>query len=557
MSLVEAGRPVQEELDRTARETALRAVGGVSIEPTSLVSYRSLGRLLIIGEPAQALDIGATLEKHALDCFALVRGEGISRVEGDIPTLFISPRLGIRITGHLGDFTVVLDSAEHGEVNVAQALGAAGFDLILDLSVPSLLGWDVLPFGYYAPGDDQAELARALVELSGLVGEFEKAKFFQYNPDICAHGNRGLKGCTRCLETCPTGAIASLGDKIAVDPYSCQGIGSCATACPTGAIIYSFPAPADTLNRLRVLLRAYREAGGAEPVLLFHDAQTGQERLQHLADALPGRVMAVAVEEVGSLGMDTWLAALAYGASRVLLLATPQVPASVLREVREQLAFAQALLEGIGYPAAVLGLVASTIDDAALLAGLERGASMPPLKPAGFAGSNAKRDTLYYAIDYLAAQAPALPRVVPLPERAPFGEIRVDRAACTLCMACVSVCPASALFDGGDTPRLEFLEASCVQCGLCATACPEEAIALTSRFLFDTQQRRRRRVLNEEEAFCCIACGKPFATRSLIERMTAKLQGHWMFQDPAALRRLQLCGDCRVRDLLGESGGRG
>jgi len=541
--------------NRAAREQAFQAAGSVPIEATSRVSYRSQGRLLIIGEPDQALAIGGVL-KDSLHCHVLAQGEGITGAQGDFPVLFIGQGADVRIAGHLGDFAVILVSKTRDDINLAQAIEAdfTHFDLILDLGIPPLLNWEMPPLGYYAPRGDAASLERMLAELPDMVGEFDKAKFFHYNPAICAHGNSGLQGCRRCLDVCPTGAITSLIDKIAVDPYLCQGGGSCATACPSGAIIYSFPKPADTLNRLRVLLRTYREAGGSHPVLLVHDSEAGKSRLARLGDPLPGQVIPIEVEEVGSIGMEVWLAALAYGASRLLILTTPQVPPSVLQEIKEQMGFAHVLLEGMGYPASALRLSGSgTGQD--LLADLTEGAFMPPVNPASFAGGNAKRDTLFTAIDFLAAQALSLNIVLALPRQAPFGEIQVKRDACTLCMACVSVCPGAALFDGGDAPRLEFLEANCVQCGLCELACPEDAIARRSRFLFDPRQRRRRRVLHEEEAFHCIACGQPFATRSMIEKLTARLNGHWMFQDDAALKRLQMCGECRVRNMFGSDGG--
>jgi hypothetical protein len=47
-----------------------------------------------------------------------------------------------------------------------------------------------------------------------------------------------------------------------------------------------------------------------------------------------------------------------------------------------------------------------------------------------------------------------------------------------------------------------------------------------------------------------VSCGKPFATRKMMERMGTKLEGHWMFQSPEARRRVQMCGDCRVRDMF-------
>ncbi|NJN47350.1 MAG: 4Fe-4S binding protein, partial [Candidatus Competibacteraceae bacterium] len=287
-------------------------------------------------------------------------------------------------------------------------------------------------------------------------------------------------------------------------------------------------------------------------VLVFHDAETGKQWVASLVETWPGNVIPIEIEEIGSVGMDIWLAALAHGASRVLLMTTAQVAPSVQQELREQLSFAHALLHGMGYPQAVLDLLEADLDEQNVLAELQTGTAMPAIKPAGFAGSNIKRDVMYYAIDWLAAQTTLSQAVIPLPTRAPFGEIQVNRSTCTLCMACVSVCPVGTLFDGGDTPKLEFLEANCVQCGLCETACPEDAITRQTRFLFDQQQRRRRRVLHEEAAFHCVQCGKPFATSSMIEKMTAKLGGHWMFQDEQAVNRLRMCGDCRVRDMFGE-----
>ncbi len=541
-----------EEGGKEARKLALQAVSRVAVEPALRVSYRSQGRLLLIGKAAAALDACAVL-KPLLRCFVLAWGEGISQVEGDIPILFIGQGVKLEAAGYMGEFRVTLRSQAHTEVNLARLFEADfnHFDLILDLGTPALLNWEIAPLGYYAPRDEQ-DLQRALAELPELVGEFEKARFVHYDPAICVHGGSGLRGCRRCLDVCPAGAIRSLVDKIAVDPYLCQGAGACATACPSGAIIYHYPKPAATLERLRRLLHTYRQAGGRDAVLLFHEAEARAARLAVVEECLPDNWIPLAVEELGGIGMDIWLAALAYGAGRVLLLATTSVPPGVLGELKTQLRFARALLEGMAYPATVLRLVDGVADDASLLQDLVRGPGMPPIEPADFAGGNAKRDTLYAAIDHLASQASWLTPVIALPAQAPFGEIQLDRDACTLCMACVSVCPVSALFAGVDTPKLELLEAACVQCGLCEQACPEQAISLHPRFVFDSWQRHQRRLLHEEAAFHCVVCGNPFATRRLIDKITGTLQGHAMFQDAAALRRLQMCGDCRVRDLFGQ-----
>ncbi|MDH3638583.1 MAG: 4Fe-4S binding protein, partial [Gammaproteobacteria bacterium] len=174
---------------------------------------------------------------------------------------------------------------------------------------------------------------------------------------------------------------------------------------------------------------------------------------------------------------------------------------------------------------------------------------------AGFAGFDEKRTTIRLALDHLFAHAPHPRKSTPLPENAPFGTLKVDREACTLCMGCVAVCPASALSDGDDLPQLRFTEANCVQCGLCARACPEDAIQLVPKFTYDSQQRAKTQVLNEEEPFLCVECGKPFATQSMMRRMQEKLKGHWMYQDSAALRRLSMCEDCRVKSAFTDGGG--
>lgn len=541
------------------------AAARVEASPTSLVEYRSAGTLLIIG-PEEHAAAAARRLRGQVHCTVLAVADagnadgsarreearsGTGSEEAPQQPYYGRPQ---QVTGHLGAFTVTVAAAA-GEINLAQLAipGRGMFDLVLDLSAVPFIRAQIPPIGYYAPCNDAAALQRALDEIPAMVGEFEKPKFFRYNPDICAHGASGLKGCTRCIEACPTWAITSLGERISVDPYLCQGAGSCATACPTGAITYAYPGAADTLARVREMLAAYREAEGRRACLLLHDAEQGRERLARIAAQLPERVMPLELAELGSVGMEGWFAALAYGAAEVALLVTSAVAPSVLKELKAQLGFARAILQGMGYPAERLRLLGEG-DDAALVDTLCSLPMQAELSPATFAAFDEKRTTARLAVDHLYEQAPVKQPTAPLPPGAPFGDVQVDRSACTLCMACVSVCPTRALMAGNGVPQLNFNESTCVQCGLCATACPEHAIMLAPRYLYDPEQRRRARVLNEEPAFQCVSCGKPFATRSVIERMTERLKGHWMFQGESALRRLQMCEDCRVRDMFRPDG---
>ena len=541
---------------KQARELALAAAGEVSAEPTSEVDFRSSGRLLIIVEPqldpttdggiASAHALIQRLTDSPLRWAVLSSGELSPNAIPGVSVLSARSR-PIRVSGHLGAFQVTVAS-ESGDLNVAEAVerGNDEFDLIADLSAQPLVDLAMPPLGYFAVNPAvSADLDRAADDLRDMVGEFAKPRYFNYDPNICAHGNSGLQGCRQCLDACPAGAIVSLMERIEVDPYACQGGGACATSCPTGAITYAYPQPRDMLNRLRVLIATFREHASQGPKLLLHDVGPGRAALDALDDATLDQWVPIEVEEIASVGLDLWLACLAYGASRIDLLTTASLPTSSLATVNRQIGFADALLTGLGYPAGLVAMVSPQH-----LAASGGAAAILDIPSAGFMGSNQKRDTLFYALDHLVASSEGSASEFALPQGAPFGEVRVDRSACTLCMACVSVCPASALSDGRDQPLLGFLERNCVQCGLCESACPESAVQLSPRLLTDRAERNAVRVLNEEPPFNCVACGKPFATRSVVERMTQKLTGHHMFQDERALRRLQMCGDCRVIDMM-------
>ena len=535
--------------DGRARATALAALRLADVAPTSVVEFVSRGRCLVIGTEASALDLVRGLRGH-LDCTVVVPGDAtpdVDRVDGIVVVRGGRPL----VRGALGDFAVTL--AGDGR---SQPLGAMlappieRFDLVVDLGTPPLLQQAMLPLGYYAPGPDEDARAALLETLPQMRGEFEKPKYFNYNPEICAHGRSGKRGCTRCIDVCPAEAIVSIGEKVQVNPYLCQGGGACATACPSGAMTYAYPTAGDLLRGLRRLLRDYHEAGGTSPGLLFHDSASVAALEQGLGAVMPERVLPVAVEEIGSVGMDVWLACLAYGAESVTLLTCDRTPAQVIEALQEQVTTAQAILGGMGYEANRLRIVNG--DQPALarqaLAAVPAGQAQPA---ATFAAPLAdKRGTLRLALQHLQSSAPAPKRVTALPAGAPFGEVRVNVAACTLCMSCVSSCPTHALQDGRGLPQLNFREWNCVQCGLCERTCPENAITLSPRLLHDQEARERPRILHEEQPVCCVSCGKPFATRSMLDKLSRKLEGHWMFQNEEARRRLQMCEDCRVRDLF-------
>jgi ferredoxin len=536
---------------------ALIAAAAEPMPPTPLVSLESEGVILIYGRDERALE-AAGLLKDRLDVTVLLTRPGDVAPPRVTEVPIVTGTI-VAAKGHLGAFELTIDgyaaALPSSRGRLAFAPGRDGAvsrcDIVLDLSggAPLFPAADLREGYLRADPRDEAAVLRAVMKAGDLVGTFDKPRYVTFTADLCAHSRSQIVGCRRCLDLCPTSAITPAGDHVAIDAQVCAGCGSCAAACPTGAASYALP-PADALMRkLRTLLTAYREAGGAQPILLLHDESHGGALIDALArhgDGLPANVLPLAVNEMTQVGLEAIAAAFAYGACALRLLLRGR-PRHDVAGLIGTLALAEPILAGLGYGAGIAAAIET--DDPFALGDTLRAIvpGIPAAAPAGFLPAGAKRDVLRQALRELFHAAPAPVEVIALPAGAPFGKIDVNVEGCTLCLACVAACPTGALGDDPDCPTLRFTEDACVQCGLCEATCPEKVIRLTPQLDFRATTAAAR-VLKQEEPFCCIRCGKPFGTKSTIERVAAKLEGkHWMFSGPnSRLDVLKMCEDCRV-----------
>jgi ferredoxin len=528
--------PISKERPKMAALEAAAALPGPDPVPT--VSYHSAGKTLIIGSAADVAPWAEGLCAQ-LELAVLLTDPPLAVEPARLYT--VHRGRNVRVTGWLGAFDVTWEEGD--------AVGKERFDLVLDLSPAPLIGKHQPPAGYYSPGPDVAARALAVQQLAEMIGEFEKPKYFTYKERLCAHSRNRLIGCNACIDICSAQAIEGAGDRIRVNPSLCAGCGACTTVCPSGALGYAYPSAAYTGERLRTLVSTFREAGGGAPVLLFHSGEDGRALIGALENStgVPAHVIPVELHHSASVGIDVWLAAIAYGAGAVMVLMTDEEAPQYRSAVAAQMDIANIVLNGLGYTGAQCRLLQAT-EPRQLGVLLARPADTVGVTEAGvFHVMADKRNTLDLALSHLLRVAPLKPAYVPLPAGAPFGAVRVDTAKCSLCMACVGACPSSALMDSPTVPQLRFVEKNCVQCGLCETTCPEDAIVLDPRMSFSDTWNKPV-VLNESTPFCCIRCAKPFGTLQMIETMLGKLGGHPAFA--GNLDRLKMCGDCRVVDIM-------
>jgi ferredoxin len=530
-------------------------------ERAASLTVVSQGRTLIIGTDAErAESCGRILSEKRLVCTLLVTKPG---AKGLSPPKPYRPACletnGVSITGAFGSFSAMVD-IESGRKSLAECFGdeAATFDLVLDLQpIPSYAG-DCLPIGYYAPGSNPVALNEALQELPEMRGRFEKPQFISFLKTRCFHGRSRAHDCHECIDICPFGAIQSVGRKISINHYPCQGCGGCVLACPVDAVCINQPSQGAILNSLWSSVENLPSDQRSSSSLVISDLEPAVGN-EPPTTGQPGdhRRVHCRVGQIGHVGLEVLLVALSHGVGAILVVCGSKNPPKIRNAVERQVKMAQAILRGLelsedacrfavippeGMEAEIINFKPGELSHGPV----NKSDMRPVIVPAG----HDKRTLVRLIIQRLHDQSGVSRPVIPLPVGSPFGAVAVETAACTLCMACSAVCPSGALSACSDATGLLFRESQCHQCGLCKAVCPEGAVRLVPRLLCDPKAVEAQVVLHEACPFRCIVCDTPFASQAMVERIKQKLTGHWMYASERQLKRLQMCATCRTRDVL-------
>jgi len=435
---------------------ALIAAAAEPMPPVPLVPLESRGVTLVLGRDAVAIEVASRLQ-DTLDLTVLLTGTEEVTPPRTAPFPVMKGRAR-SAKGWLGAFEVVVDGAAmprpssraRYEWGPGKDGAVSRADIVIDLTGNApLFPAAELRQGYLrADPADAAAVERVVGQARELVGTFDKPRFVTFEGSLCAHARNRRRGCTRCLDLCPTGAITpgegAQKDQVVISAEICAGCGACAAVCPTGAATYALPPSVALARRLRRLLLAYREAGGEAPVLLLHDEAQGEAMLDALArhgDGLPARVLPLKVNEPTAVDLSLIAGAFAWGATAVRVL-LPGRRKHGAEGVLRNLDYANAALAGLGLGHAVPRAAAIETDDPFALG--EALAALPRA-PFAFAPSTHEaigtpREMALQAFRALRAAAGAQAETVPMPALAPSARRRsMSRAA-----RCASPASASA-----------------------------------------------------------------------------------------------------------------
>ncbi len=538
----------------SAKIAALLAEACLDSPNVKTVSMVSEGRTLVYGNSQIAFDVAQQLAER-LDVTLILDCK--TRIAPHAETSFAVLGGNIqRVQGHLGSFDIALQglvavSPSSREVIKFENRGkdaSLSFDIFVDVSggAPFIQSAGKRDGYFHLDPKGSALISQAMLEISDLAGEFEKPRYVEFDKTLCAHTRNQIPGCSKCVDLCETSAIQSAGETVAVDPYICAGCGDCSGICPTGAISYTMPGADHYLNRLRVLLSTYAEAGGKHATIVVHDVDMGAECIRQIGrsdQGLPSEAIPFPVNRVTQIGVDFLLASAAYGATAVKLLA-PRSAYGDMMGLNEQVSLANVILSQLGFSKIEASLI-NEDDPERISPALFPSTAKPINNAAPFVLSGTRRDRSMRVLRHLHEQATGSIAHIELPQGAPFGAVVIDADNCTLCLSCVGGCPTGALSDNKDKPLLKFTEEKCIQCGLCKRICPEKVIQL-SPGLNLTPEASTALVLKQEEPFLCVSCNKPFATRGVIKKMMNQLAEHSMFKGTNRIERLKMCDECRV-----------
>jgi len=462
----------------------------------------------------------------------------------------------IEIKGRLSDFHVIIQSVEAPEM-ARRELHADQVVIISRDGRPSFKHRTGL---HLLSNPSAADLDRLAERIRDLIGDFLKPVHVVYNTDTCAGGVADREACGICVTACPYDAISRDSEnhlRMKIDHMACEGCGACVSACPTTSMRFTEPSPHELYTRIAALLAPLRlRPDGERLVVLFHCGEQGRHALEEAGRTplpYPASVLPVEVPCLRYVSEANMLAAFRMGAAGVGLLGCENCPHGERELLYQKYDFCSLTLDAFGMGRERLRLItADSGKEPQAITALSRFAETLDATPIRWDGKpmphRDNREVIADAIGVFIAQTGHQAGRKPLDTAQPFAFAEVRASGCTMCRACVNVCPTHAFSLDDNSQSLQFKHISCVACGLCETVCPENVITLRREIRFE-QSALEYQTFVQDDMVSCGKCGKPYINRKALETVEARLLSLESLLDTFSGNRrniLRMCPDCRT-----------
>jgi ferredoxin len=509
-------------------------------------------RILIAGDAPQSTALAQRLRDVARPIFV---------VDPSVPTIdaFQSGQLHrgriIEIKGRLSDFHAIIQ-VETPET-ARRELHADQVVIISRDGSPSFKHRTGL---HLLNNPTEADLDLVAERIRDLIGDFLKPVHVAYNTDTCAGGVADQEACGICITACPYDAINRDSEnhlRMKIDHMACEGCGACVSACPTTSLRFAEPSPDDLYTRIAALLTPLSSrADGERLVVVFHCGEQGRRALEEAGRTplpYPAGVLPVEVPCLRYVSEANMLAAFDLGAAGVGLLGCEHCPHGERELFQQKYDFCGLTLDAFAMGRERLQLITADNGTAPqAITALARFVETLDAAPIRWDGKPVphrdNREVIAAAIGVFIAQTGHQPGRKPLDTSQPFAFAEVRASGCTMCRACVNVCPTHAFSLDENSQSLQFKHISCVACGLCEKVCPEDVITLRREIRFE-RSALEYQTLVRDDMVSCEKCGKPYINRRALETVEARLFSLESLLDTFSGNRrnlLRMCPDCRT-----------
>lgn len=437
-------------------------------------------------------------------------------IPNEFDLFHVEPGIVKSISGHIGNLTTIVDDeGKDVPLNVSQIVWFNQDEMATKQS------------GSFDPVESSMDDVIAI--LRNNITNYEYKKFTVYDNTICQYHERREEICSKCEEVCPTVAIVKDDENkhLEFSQIDCHGCGGCISVCPSGALDYA-PSNKSTIFEMSKNLK------GHIPLIVPQKMD-----IKELDVSIKENVLPFSIEGEKFLHEGTFL--------------------TILQESGAQAIFySDFLSKGSKDAISILNQIyqAKYGKDAILIA-MNKEELEKALEVVDFVENShftfnetdsKKREIFAIRLSHIVEDEDL--GTVATGEHVHYAHVKVNESNCTLCLSCVGACNVNALTAHTDDNTLRLNPSLCTACGYCEVSCPEkECLTIEKDVIKLTPAWFTDEILAQDELFACVECGKEFATKKAIEKISTVMAPLFK-KDPIKERTLYCCEACKPKIMM-------